>query len=362
MKHKTSKRSNKLSHPRSYQTQTRRSSTSTDRIQTISPNKVDLGTGTVHLDSHTTCLKPNLPLKSQKLLKRDLLRCSNQRPSLLGPQTLQLPRVHHSSQHPHSLTASSSSLIDHEKTPNRRSLSLNSHTVYPATDRIGPWPDTSINRLCSDGVDYLRPIKSFRHMKNPRLFSPKYYAALHDNANIFRFHPSKRTYIEEYRKQKGYLLNTSSTKPQLTSMSLSSSAQLLNSDDDQLSGIGTCSGGGNCTARERSDFSTTNSLLSSRGISKSADDILDKTNRSPIIASVTNILPPIPIRNNNQLRPTRHAQLHHQTITLPSLTNSSIQYLNNMTAAEKAYGDNKKTVAENQSKLYFIDGRQKKRY
>ena len=347
MKHKTSKRSTK-------QSQTRRSSTSTDHIQTISSNKIDLGTGTVDLDSHTICLKPNVPLKSQKLLKRDLLRCSNQRPSLLGAQTLQLPRItHHGSQPTHS------SLIDHRNVPSHRSLSVNSHTIYPKIDRIAPWPDISINRLCSDENDLLRPIKNYRHSKNPGLFSPKYYASLNDNTK-FIFYPSKRTYIEEYRKQKGYLLNPKSKNT--TSLSLSSSTQLLNSDDDQLSTVGTYSGGGDGIVRERSDPSTTNPSLSARGPTKSLEDL--NTYRSPINASVPNhlnILPSVPIRNNN-LRSTRHAQLQHQTMTLPTLANSSIQYLNNMASFEKSYGNNKKNLRENQSKLYVIDGRQNKRY
>jgi hypothetical protein len=350
MKHKTSKRSTK-------QSQTRRSPTSTDHIQTISPNKIDLGTGTVDLDSHTICLKPNVPLKSQKILKRDLLRCSNQRPSLLGVQTLQPPRItHHGSQPMHSV--SSSSLIDHRNIPNHRSLSVNSRTIYSKIDRIAPWPDISINRLCSDENDLLRPIKNYRHLKNPGLFSPKYYAALNDNTK-FKFYPSKRTYIEEYRKQKGYLLNPKSKYT--TSLSLSSSTQFLNSDDDQLSTVGTYSAGGNGIVRERSDLSITNPSLA-RGPTKSVDDI--HTYRSPINASVPNhlnILPSIPIRNNN-LRSTRHTQLHHQTITLPTLANSSIQYLNNMTSFEKSYGDNKKNLRGNQSKLFVIDGRQNKRY
>ena len=277
MKHKSSKRTipPKQTHHRSYQTQTRRSSIPIEHTRRISPNQTDLGSGTAHLDAHTLCLKPNVCFRSQKLLKRDLLRCSNQRPSLLGVQTLfQPPRHHHASQQTHSVASSSSTSSSFDR--RRRSLSVSSHTFSATIDRIGPWPDVSINRLRSDGNDLLRPLKNFRNSKNPRLFSPKYYAALNDNK--FQFHPSNRTYIDEYRKQKGYLLVPRSIRKQPTSLSLSSLQQL---DDDQLSAIGTFSGGvGNGSIRERSDFSSTNLTLSTRGLTKSADNLLESSEKS----------------------------------------------------------------------------------
>jgi len=356
MKHKSSKRSNsnKQHHHRSYQTQTRRSSIPIDHTQTVSPNQIDLGRGSVLIDSHNSCLKPNVPLRSQKLLKRDLLRCSNQRPSLLGPQTLQPPRIHHGSQKIHSVVSSSStsSSLDGR----RRSLSVNSHTFNATIDRIGPWPDISITRLRSDGNDLLRPLKNFRSIKHPRLFSPKYYAGLNDTTSKFKFHVSTRTYIEEYRKQKGYLLIPRSKKQTKTS-SISSSRQGQQSDDDQLSAIGTYNG----TARDRTDLS-----ISTRGITKSPDDLLSNNNNNhvPIISSATNqinIFPSLSNRNNNNnnnLRTIRQTQ-HPQTITLPSLPNPSFQYLNSV---EKTDHEKKKNSERNESKLYFLDGRQKQRY
>jgi len=368
MKHKSSKRSvsNKHLHQRSFQTQTRRLSIPIDRTRTISPNRIDLGTGTVHLDSFTACLKPNVQLRSQKILKRDLLRCSNQRPSFLGPQTLQPSRIHHGLQQTHSVGSASSTSSSFDQ--RRRSLSVSSHTFYATIDRIGPWPDISISRLRSDGNDLLRPLKNFRNVKNPRLFSPKYYAGLNDNTSKFKFHPSKRTYIEEYRQQKGYLLIPRPTIQPSTSLSLlSSSTQTQQFDDDQLSAAGTFSGGtGNRTGTERTDVSTTNLSLSSRGITKSTDDFPNNHHHHlPITSSVKNqinIFPSIPIRNNNHLRPIRHPPHHPQTLTLPPLTNSSFRYLNSMNSVEKVYGDNKKHSKQNPSKLIFIDGRQKKRY
>jgi hypothetical protein len=369
MKHKSTKRSSSNKHPhhRSYQPQTRRLSTPNDKTRLLLPDKIDLGTGTVHLDSHTLCLKPNVPLKSQKLLKRDLLRCSNQRPSLLGQQTLQPPRIHHGSQQTHSVVSSSSrsSSYDHQNSHRRRSLSVHSHTFHATIDRIAPWPDMSISRLRSDGNELLRPLKSFRNMKNPRLFSPKYYASLGENRVKFQFYASTRTYMEQYRKQKGYLLNPR-PPPQQTSLSLSSSAQLVQSDDDQLSAVGTYSGGaGNGTARERSYLSATDLSLPHTGITRSINDIFDYTTKSPIFSSITNqmnILPSIANRNGHirSIRPSQHQQT---TPTLPSVNTTSLQYISRMGSVEKTYGnENKKNSTQNQSNLYFLDGRQKKRY
>jgi hypothetical protein len=372
MKHKSSKRSiyNKQFHHRSYQTQTRRSSVPIDHTHAISLNQIDLGIGTVHVESQTLCLKPNVSLRSQKLLKRDLLRCSNQRPSFLGVQTLPPSRHHHHHhglQQTHSMASSSSTSSSFDR--RRRSLSVNSHTFYATIDRIGPWPDISINRLRSSGNELLRPLKNFRHPKHHRLFSPKYYAALNDNAGKFQFHPSNRTYIEEYRKQKGYLLIPRSIQKQPTSLSLSSLKQV---DDDQVSAIGTFSGGaGNSPARERSDLSTTNLTLSTRGKTKSADELLINNNNhithEPFISfakNQMNIFPTISIRNNNnnnQLRSIRPTQ-HHQAITLPAISKTSIRYLNSINSVGKAYVGNKKALKENESKLYLLDERPRKRY
>ena len=368
MKHKSSKRSIYNKH-RSYQPQVRRSSISVDLTRSISPNQIDLGIGTAHLESQTLCLKPNVSLRSLKLLKRDLLRCSNQRPSLLGLQTLQPSRHHHHHhglQQTHSMASSSSTSSSFDR--RRRSLSVTSHTFNATIDRIGPWPDVTINRLRSDGNELLRPLKNFRHPKNPRLFSPKYYASLNENANKFQFHPNTRTYMEEYRKQKGYLLIPLSRQKQPTSTSLSS-LKLI--DDDQVSVVGTISADReNSSARERSELTTTNLTLSTRGMTKSADDLTSYNNNNTIshepFISLTknqlNIFPALSIRNNPQqhLRPIRPALQQH-AITLPAISKTSIRYLNSINSVEKAYAHGKKAAKENQSKLYLLDGRPRKR-
>jgi hypothetical protein len=377
MKHKSSKRSISNKH-----LSTRRLSNSLTPIidTTISHNKVDLGTGTVHLDSHARCLKANLILKNQKALKRDLLRCSDQRPSLLGSHTLQPPRIHHGSQQMHTSTPSS---VDHHQPPaRRRSLSVNSRTFYATIDRIGPWPDVSISRLRSDGNELLRPLKNFRNLKNPRVFSPKYYAALNETTSKFKFYPSTKAYIDEYRKQKGYLLAPRTT-PQVISVNLSSSVPIRQLDDDQFSATGMFSGGGadlnNGTATDKSILSTTDISLPQNGHIKSLNDTSEHMNTPPSIPHMSkNFYEPHHITNfptiamrNGHLRPTRHpphhaviAQQtqHQQAITLPSLTASSLHYISSMSSVEKAYSNSKKTSTPNQSKLFLIDGRQKKRY
>ncbi|CAF1174268.1 unnamed protein product [Rotaria sordida] len=378
MKNKFSKRSisNKQSHHHSYQTQIKRLSTPIDYVRTKTPNQCDLSIETVPFDSSTSCLKPNIPLKSQKILKRDLLRCSNQRPSFLGPQTLQTPRIHHGFQQIHSValsstassssSSSSSSFVDHHNVPRRRSLSLNSHIYYPTINRIGPWPDISINRLITDDNDLSQPIKKFRNIKNSHVFSLKSLSSLTDNTGPFKLYPSKHTYIEEYRKNKGYILNLN-RKLQHRSLSLSSSSstESQDSDDDQLSMVGTYSSDTeNNTILEETILSTTNLSTMTRTIMKSNDDIIDNTNRLPLISSVINqlsVLPSMPMRNSNYFRASRRTK-HHPNLTLPALTHSSIGFLNSMNTVEKLYGNHKKISTENQSKLFFMNERPKKRY
>lgn len=374
MKHKSTKRPILTK----YQQQRRSSNTSTTIIDatSISNKKVDLGIGTAHLDSHTLCLKTSSILKSQRALKRDLLRCSDQRPSLLGPQTLQPPRIHHGSQQ----TVSSS--IDHHPA-RRQSLSVNSRTFYATIDRIGPWPDISISRLRSDGNELLRPLKNFRNLKNPRVFSPKYYAGLSENTSKFKFYSSTRNYIDEYRKQKGYLLGGTRIKPQMASLALSASVQRQQSEEDQSTGIGEFSGGvadlNNGTAGDRIVHSTSDLSIPPNGLTRSRNDLNEHLNTTPSIPSVTKIFndshhmnnfPTITMRNGH-LRPTRHpphhalvAQQtqHQQAIALPSLTASSLHYISSMSSVEKAYSNSKKPPIPNHSKLFFIDGRHKKRY
>jgi hypothetical protein len=348
MKHKHSKRSisNKQSHHQVSQTQTRRSSTPRDYKRTISSNKSISSTESADSDSYTKCLKPNVPLKSQKLLKRDLLRCSNQRPSLLGPQTLQPLRINNGSQQIPCVELSSS----RQNAQLHCSLPDNARKLRATIDRIGPWPDISINCLRSNGNDLIQPLKNFRNSKNPIFFSTKYYGALDGNINKFQFHPSARSYIEEYRKEKGYLISSCS-KPQGTSLSLSSLGLTQKLDDDQLSTCGTCSRAtGSNSVRNQSDVSIGR-------ITKSADDVIDN-NRSP---TISNNLPSLSVRNHSRIRLVRSTQ-HQQTIILPTIKPSSFQYLNSKTPIQTVYNENKKFSKPNQSKLYIIDGRQQKRY
>ncbi|CAF1434305.1 unnamed protein product [Adineta steineri] len=381
MKHKLTKRSlsNKHLQPRSLPTQTRRLSTPHDHNRTLSPSKTNSGANITDSDSHVLCLKPNVPLKTQKLLKRDLLRCSNQRPSLLGVQTLQPPRIHHGSQPVHSLNPSS---VNHQAAKRHGSLPDNPQTLHATIDRVGPWPDISINCLRSEGNSILQPLKNFRSTKNSRFFSPKYYAALAENNTKFKFQP-KQSYIEEYRRQKGYLISSQPT-PQSTSLSSSSYGRLQRSDDDQISAYGTSSNGtGSYTARDRTDMSTGNLSVSHRSMVKSAEDISDNNRLSSnsFVKTQINNLPPISIRHHNKNNHHHHhqqqqqqQQQHHFTqyrlarpvpqhaLTLPTIVSSTFQYVNDMNTIEKPYRGHKKLSIQNPSQLYIIDGRQQKRY
>jgi hypothetical protein len=312
----------------------------------MSSNKSNSSTDSSHSDSHTTCLKPNLPLKSQKLFKRDLLRCSNQRPSLLGPQTLQPLHINNGSQQIPCVELSSS----RQNAQLHCSLPGNAHKLRATIDRIGPWPDISINCLRSDENDLIQPLKTYRNSKNTIFFSTKYYATLDGNINKFKFHPSAGSYIEEYRKEKGYLIS-SCPKSEDIPLSLSSLVRSQKSDDDQLSTCGTCSRTtGTNSVRNPSDVSTGR-------ITKSADDAMDNI-RSP---TISNNLPSISVRNPNQIRLVRGTQ-PQQTILLPTIKTSSFEYLNSKNPIQTVYGGNKKFSKHNQSKLYIIDGRQQKRY
>jgi hypothetical protein len=377
MKHKSSKRTI----PNKHHDQRRLSNSSTAIIDAtkISNKKVDLGTGTVHLDAHIRCLKTNSILKSQKALKRDLLRCSDQRPSLLGSQTLQPPRIYHGSQQSHTTSAVSN---DRPQQARRRSLSVNSRTFYATIDRIGPWPDISISRLRSDGNELLRPLKNFRNLKNPRVFSPKYYAALNENTSKFKFYSSTKKYIDEYRKQKGYLIDAC-TIPQMISLSLSTTVPIQQSEDDQCSVVGEFNVGTvdffNGTARDRTIVSATEVSLPPNGVRKLANDLSENMNTPPSIPAVTKVFNeshhihnfPTLMMRNGHIRSTRHPphhaliaqqSQHQQAITLPSLTASSLHYISSMSSVEKAYSNSKKTLTPNQSKLFLIDGRHKKKY
>lgn len=359
MKPKLAKRSvpNKNTQQRSFPTQTKL--VPTPHVENDIPsssNATDVCTETSYSDSSTLCLKPNVPLRTEKVLKRDLLRCSNQRPSLLGLQTLQPPRIHPGSQPIHSIAPIA---LNHTNNKRSSSLSDNPRTLQATIDRIGPWPDVSINCIHSQGNDPLQPLKNFRHPKNPYSLSPKYYSTLSNHHTKFKFHPSKRSYVEDYRKQKGYFL---SSHPLLQQKSLSTSSlgrieHLDNDDDDQVSIQGTVSGpSGSFTDRDRTEFSTTNLSIHSRGISKSVDDLVHHINNDH--SPNNSHLPSIPLRNNQQFRGIRRDQ--QQLASLPAINPPAYQYVNSTNSIESSYNDNRKL--HHPSKVYFIEGRQQKRY
>ena len=366
MKNKLNKRSlsQKQNIPRrSQNTNTRRMSISTVNTRTASPNRVHFGAGAFDLDNHWPCLKPSHGLKNQKQLKRDLLRCSNQRPSLLGPQTLQPPRLHQGSisNRPNALHSSSS--YDQDRFSRQHSFSSHSNSFQGTIDRVGPWPDVSIIRVRSDGNDLLRPLKSFRNTKNPRVFSPKYYSSLAENNGRFKFQPSTKTYIDEYRRQKGYLLNNRQAMVNYAAPSVSSSLQQIHSDDDQLSGVGTFSGiAGDSTMTDRTDF-----VSSDRSVIRS-NDRWRPSHESDLIKSVSNmstgpnpVFPPMQQRTVHPRAATRSLIPTQQAINLPTLTATSLSYLSSMNSVGKIYGDPKKASRDNPSKLYILDGRSKQR-
>lgn len=363
-------------------------STSIFDTSTISSKRVDLGNGTVHLDAYSSCLKTYTILKTQKVLKRELLRCSDQRPSLLGAQTLQPPRIHHVSHQSPASTASST--VHHQQPVRRRSLSMNSRTFYATIDRIGPWPDVSISRLRSDGNELLRPLKNFRSLKNPRVFSPKYYTAMTENPTKFKYYPSTRSYIDEYRKQKGYLLGLQTPapiNPHPLSIPLIHQRTEEEEEDEEEEDQPTIVGdfgtaGTNLNSGfvgDRTVVSTTDLSLPANAQMKSTNDFTDSTSTPPSIPSVTKVFhephhgtsfPSINMRNGH-LRPTRHPphhsviaqqSQHQQALALPSLTASSLHYISSMNSVEKAYSNSRKGSMPPPSKLFFIDGRRKRRY
>ncbi|CAF4219453.1 unnamed protein product [Rotaria magnacalcarata] len=372
MKHKFLKRSisNKQTQHRSYQTQTKRIPTPIDHVRSSSPDQIDLDIESVLSDLYSPCLKPTVQLKSQKLLKKDLLRFSNQRPSLLGPQTLQSHSIHQASQQIHSVTSSlsksssSSSSNDGRIASRRRSLSLTSRTFHATIHRIGPWADKSMNYFRSNQSDTSRPLQKLRTIKNLRISSPKSCISSNDNTYQFKIHPSKHTYIDEYRKSKGYLLNLPSSK-QDTFLSLSSSTEIQDYDDDQISVVGTCRGGvGNSSLIERTYLSTTHMSSIAGTNSKFAGEIIDNLNRSPRISSTMNqvhIPSVMPTQNNSHFRWSRRSQFN-STRMLPPLTNQPLQYLSSIDPIGKLYARTKKTSTHNPAKLLFVNGRPKKRY
>lgn len=374
MKHKSSKRaiSNKqCSRDSTCETQTRRfssSSTPTVSNRRRSTDRAELGSSTARSDSRNPCFKANLTLKSQKLLKRDLLRCNDQRPTFLGSQILPIPHTQHPSLHKRSIQSSS---VDRLRKTRRRSLSVNTGLSCLGADQIGPWPDTTIGRLGSDGARFLQSLKTCHSLKKPRVCSPKSYTGSSENTEKFKFYSSTENYIEEYRKQKGYRLETTHK----------SQGKFRSVSNTELE-VDHSSPAENTTTIDSSRKSTSDSLslpmtelsLAQARLSRSIHDLAELANNPPSIPSLTKILsepyyihnfPAIAMRNGH-LRPARHPPHHpivvQQSTTLPRLTGSSLNYINSMGSVEKPFPTGTKASMANQSKLFFIQARRKKRY
>ena len=374
MKHKSSKRaiSNKqCSRDPTCETQTRRfssSSTPTVSNRRQSTDQVELGSSTVQADSRNPCFKANLTLKSQKLLKRDLLRCSDQRPTCLGSQILPTLRSPHPSLHKRSTQSSS---VDRLRTTRRRSLFVNTGLSCLGAERIGPWPDTTIGRLRSDGTEFLQPLKICHSLKKPRVCSPKSSTGSSENTEKFKFYSSTDNYIEEYRKQKGYRLET-------TSKGQGKFRPVSNTELE----VDHTSPAENTTTIDSSTKSVSDSLplpmtdlsLAQARLNRSIHDLAELANNPPSIPSLTKILsepyyihnfPAIAMRNGH-LRPARHPPHHpivvQQSTALPRLTGSSLNYINSLGSVEKPFPTGTKASMATQSKLFFIQARRKKRY
>ncbi|CAF0745511.1 unnamed protein product [Adineta ricciae] len=388
MKPKTSKRSSSNKQQQNNTSPPNRSrrlsnsSTGVLETQGKSSTKTSSCTESNCLDTNTSLCKASLLLKSQKVFKRDLLRCSDQRPSVLGSHILQTSRIRHESQQPQPT-------LNHGQSHRRRSLSADPYLRHTTSERIGPWPDLPAVRTTSAGNDSSNPMKASRNIKNPRVFSPKYYAALMENTVKFRYHTSSEMYINEYRKQKGYLLSTRADAKVLPRV-----LPIQPSDDDELSVTDilvdkACRAGGDAlendttTTTERTMASTNDQLtestidLSSRqnALIKSTNSFTDHPNIPPSIPSLTKSInethhmsnfSTVAFRNGH-LRAIRHPNQHRhhqqQTIVLPPLNPSSLQYLNSMNSTDRYYSNIvRKPSVQNHQKFFLLEGRSKKSY
>ncbi|UJR14693.1 hypothetical protein I4U23_001686 [Adineta vaga] len=233
-------------------------------------------------------------------------------------------------------------------------------------------------------------MKTYRTMKNSRVFSPKYYASLMNNTGKFKYHTSSETYINEYRKKKGYLLSTHKTSKVLPQLLPTQAC-----DDEQLSTIETLNekASGNDASEHQNDATTERTIISTSDrltasttdlssrqnpLMKSTNSFADQPNIPPSIPSLTKAVneasnmsnfSTVAFRNT-QLRAMRHSNHHHhhhhsnqqhQTVILPPL-NSSLQYLSSMNSLDRFYShSNRKPSMQNHQKCFLIEGRNKKR-
>ncbi|CAF0776033.1 unnamed protein product [Didymodactylos carnosus] len=345
--------------------------------------EIQLGCGTAHLDQ-SNCLKTKLNLKTEKQLKRDLLRVTDQRPSLLGSQTL------HPSRSFPTIRKIANETSNHTSNDRRRSSSSLSSINFNLTpfDRIGPWPDKTINRL-RNANELLHPSKNFRNRHNIRLFSPKYYATMSEQQNKFTFYSNTKSYIDEYRKRKGYILGGTS--------SILSSQQNLDtldnkSDDDQLSVVP------NQTRENSRTFLSTETIFNQKSdpfnhnsvnylksseifVDSSSNDLLSISstkNQQSIRSEPLLTLPPITTKQtylNDQLFSSSSISMRNghlrpmgtnsRTIPLPSLPTSRYSNINQMGKTYAITTEGKKFENTN-AKLFVIESRpvitEKKKY
>lgn len=271
-------------------------------------------------DMTETCFKANLCIKSHKLLKRDLLRGSDSRHAHFT-----IVSAHH-----------------------RRSRSADAILSSPKIDPFGPWTNLHHSSLPTKKRDFSRPLKNSRLSKISNETST--------------FESSMEMSIEQYRKNKGYRLEIP--------RKAASSASIISTDTDR----GTSRLPSNDTLRSSSQEALiSSSSLGQNKLLKSPTDPLDHSSASPSIPSLTKILsvpyyihqfPPVPMRNGH-LRPTRHPPHHPlvvpQTVTLPALTGSSINYLNTLNS-NGSTSTKTSSSSLSQSKLYFVHGRKKRKY
>ena len=282
------------------------------------------------------CFKENLTLRPEKLLKRDLLRCDDFRRCYLIPPRRPATKL--------ARTFCDSSSVDRLST--RVSLSITESSV--PTDHFGPWPEYSVRCVHPNGKDFLRRLKNTRGSSSSK--------ELQDSSPKLQFYSSINTSIDDYRKQKGYFLDNLFKSP-------SSTTSLTESDERLLSTT-------TIVDRPKLQLTNTDIILCQNKFIKLNTDAGEHSNTIPSIPS--NIRPnqdshhhshlPLITMRNGHLRQTRQtfqqSIVNQQSLVLPSLSGSSIPYLN---SPDKTLVNPNKTNLNGPSKLYFIQGRQKKR-
>jgi hypothetical protein len=375
MKNKSSKRilSNKYDYPQQHRRdhscdiENAHCSTSSIRIESARNRSIDpIESDCVRTKYDSPCLEQHRSSKSQRLLKRDLLRCSESRLSLFDRQSLLFDPI------AQCMRSKCSSLADCQTRIQHRSVSVNLDANQTRTnDRFGPWPDVSIcQEKHSNSNDSIRRSKNLRHLR------ASHHSSINDKTTKFKFDCSTELYIDEYRKQKGYMLDV----PIMSSPTclLLQPEQQSDVDDQSAAGLSSVTWT-DINSRTSSDIMSLSasdiSLVQCNKPMKSIIDGADHSNSAPSIPTITKMLrtpyyfhhlPSIAVRNNH-FRPIR-ARPHHPltatqpSIVLPSLIGSSIQYLNSLTQSDRSHSTSQtKSLSQTPSKLVFIQAQPKKR-